>query len=305
MKHTLLYIYILTIVCAFSVAACSHDKEKAAQSKDEKQKAIEQERAALKIAVMPTMDCLPLYLLKDSVLYDTAKVDIRLKRFTAQMDCDTALVGGSVQGAVTDLVRATRLKRKGTPLWLGIRTNTYWQLISNKTARLKELSQFSDKMVAMTRFSATDMLTDMAVKKGKPKYPLYKIQINDVFVRLQMLQNNEMDAMWLTEPQATIALMGGHNQLMDTRKDSLYMGVIAFRVKDLANDRRYQQVEDFKVAYNRACDAINKNGVKYYGDIIKKYMGANDSVVKALPAMRFPRVEAPRQKDIDTAERWK
>lgn len=296
---------MLMAVCLFGMSACSDEDKKAAQSRAEKQKALEEERAALKIAVMPTMDCLPIYLLKDSVLYDTTKVDIRLKAFTAQMDCDTALVGGSVQGSVTDLVRATRLKRRGTPLWLGVATNAYWHLVTNKTARLKELSQFSDKMIAMTRYSATDLLTDLALKRGNAKYPAYKVQINDVLIRLQMLQNNEMDAMWLMEPQATVARLGGHVQLMDSRKDSLFMGVIAFRVKDLADDRRYQQVEDFKKAYNKACDYINKNGVKYYADIIKKYMHVDDSIVKALPDMKFPAVQAPRQKDIDTAERWK
>lgn len=295
----------LLTLCLMGMTACSDGRDKEARSRAEMQKAREQERAALKIAVMPTMDCLPLYLLKDSLMYDTTKVDIRLKRFTAQMDCDTALVGGSVQGAVTDLVRANRMKQKGTPLWLGIATNAYWQLIANKTARLKDLSQFSDKMIAMTRYSATDMLTDIALKRGKTKYPAYKVQINDVMIRLNMLQNNEMDAMWLTEPQATAARLGGHGQLMDSRKDSLFMGVIAFRVKDLAEDRRYQQVEDFKVAYNKACEHINKHGVKYYADIIKKYMNANDSVVKALPEMKYPLVQAPRQKDIDAAERWK
>lgn len=297
--------YILLAIGMLAMMACSDEASKKALSRAERQKAMEQERAALKIAVMPTMDCLPLYLLKDSQMYDSTKVDIRLKWYTAQMDCDTALTGGSVQGAVTDLVRATHMKRKGTPLWLGIATNTYWQLITNKTARLKELSQFGDKMIAMTRYSATDLLTDVAMKKSKAKYPAYKVQINDVFVRLQMLQNNEMDAMWLTEPQATTARLGGHGQIMDSRKDSLFLGVIAFRVKDLANDNRYQQVEDFKTAYNKACEQINRHGVKYYADIIKKYMHADDSTVKALPDMKFLTIQAPRQKDIDTAERWK
>lgn len=301
MKKTI--IYNLIAVMLLSLAGCSGD-DKADKAKEEKKAEMAKEKAALKIAVLPTMDCLPLFLLKDSALYDSTKVDIRLRQFTAQMDCDTALIGGSVQGSVSDLVRVARMKRKGTPLWAGIATNAYWQLITNKAARLKELSQFSDKMVAMTRYSVTDMLTDMAIKKGKPKYSVFKIQINDVLLRLKMLQNNEMDAMWLTEPQATAARRDGHGMLMDSKKDSLYMGVIAFRVKDLADDRRYQQVEDFKVAYNRACEQINKNGVKYYADIIKKYMHTNDSVVKDLPDMKFTTVQTPRQKDVDVAERW-
>ena len=296
------FFWIIATIVLLSGCGQSYEETKRL-SREQRLRLAREDSAALKVAVMPTLDCLPIFIAKDHQMFDTA-VDIRLKRFTAQMDCDTALVGGSIQGSVTDLVRASRIKRKGTPLWLGIATNAYWQLITNKSARLKELSQLSDKMVAMTRYSVTDMLTDMAIKKGKPKYPVYKIQINDVFIRLQMLANNEMDAMWLTEPQATAARQMGHGQLMDTQKDSLYMGVIAFRIKDLADDRRYQQVEDFKVAYNKACEAINRNGVGYYADIIKKYMHANDSTIKALPKMKFPTVQNPRQKDVDIAERF-
>ena len=59
--------------------------------------------AAFKVAVMPTLDCLPMFLLKDSLLYDSARIDVQLKLFNAQMDCDTAMIGRSVQAAVSDL----------------------------------------------------------------------------------------------------------------------------------------------------------------------------------------------------------
>ena len=42
-------------------------------------------------------------------------------------------------------------------------TNLKWQLIADKDSKLKQLSDLSDKIVAMTRFSGTDLLTDMAL----------------------------------------------------------------------------------------------------------------------------------------------
>ena len=54
-----------------------------------KQQRIQQQRedsAALKIAVMPTLDCLPLFVAKETDLFDKDVSDIRLKMFTAQMD---------------------------------------------------------------------------------------------------------------------------------------------------------------------------------------------------------------------------
>ena len=46
-------------------------------------------------------------------------------------------------------------------------TNAYWQLTSNRIARIRRLNQLSDKMVAMARFSATALLADYAVDSVK------------------------------------------------------------------------------------------------------------------------------------------
>ena len=128
-----------------------------------------EDSAALKVAVMPTLDCLPLYVAKEQRLFDTLGVDVRLKHFKAQMDCDTALVNGRVEGAVTDLVRVCRMESQGTKLRHVAATGAYWQLLTNRTARIKQLKQLDDKMLAMTRYSATDLLGDRAVDSAKLK----------------------------------------------------------------------------------------------------------------------------------------
>ena len=202
---------------------------------------------------------------------------------------------------MTDLVRVERLRRTGHPMATVTATDAHWQLLANKRARLKDLSQLSDRLVAMTRFSATDLLTDRALKRGKTKYPAYKVQINDVNVRLQMLFNNEMDALWLMEPLATMARQTGANVLMDTRKDSINLGAVAFRVEVMADDHRYSQVTELLRAYDKAVDCINKNGVAAYAPLIEKYMGVNQQTIDALPPMRYHHARDPLPKDVATA----
>ena len=69
-------------------------------------------------------------------------------------------------------------------------------------------------MIAITRYSATDYLATLAIDSVHPKYDVYRVQINDVNIRLKMLLNNEMDAVLLSEPQATRARLEGHVKLM-------------------------------------------------------------------------------------------
>lgn len=287
--------YLLILAVLTLVSCGKSDKELQAERQAQKVAERESYQKAYKIAVMPTMDCLPAYLLKDSLLYDTAKVDIRLCRFNAQMDCDTAMIGGSVQAAFSDLVRTERLKHRNKVLMHYLTdTNLNWQLIADKDSKLKQLSDLSDKIVAMTRFSGTDLLTDMAVKKAKPKYQVFRVQVNDVLVRLAMLQNHEIDAYWFAEPQITKALSADNNSLFNSEDAGVHLGVVAIMDKV----RRQDEEAAFAEAYDKAVEQINKNGVKYYSALIQKYMKVDESVVRALPDIKYTKIGPPRKANL-------
>ena len=287
--------YLLILAVLTLVSCGKSDKELQAERQAQKVAEREAYQKAYKIAVMPTMDCLPAYLLKDSLLYDTAKVDIRLCRFNAQMDCDTAMIGGSVQAAFSDLVRTERLKHRNKVLMHYLTdTNLNWQLIADKDSKLKQLSDLSDKIVAMTRFSGTDLLTDMAVKKAKPKYQVFRVQVNDVLVRLAMLQNHEIDAYWFAEPQITKALSADNNSLFNSEDAGVHLGVVAIMDKV----RRQDEEAAFAAAYDKAVEQINKNGVKYYSVLIQKYMKVDESVVRALPDIKYTKIGPPRKANL-------
>ncbi|MBF1639159.1 ABC transporter substrate-binding protein [Prevotella sp.] len=287
--------YLLILAVLTLVSCGKSDKELQAERQAQKLAEREAYQKAYKIAVMPTMDCLPAYLLKDSLLYDTAKVDIRLCRFNAQMDCDTAMIGGSVQAAFSDLVRTERLKHRNKVLMHYLTdTNLNWQLIADKDSKLKQLSDLSDKIVAMTRFSGTDLLTDMAVKKAKPKYQVFRVQVNDVLVRLAMLQNHEIDAYWFAEPQITKALPADNNSLFNSEDAGVHLGVVAIMDKV----RRQDEEAAFAAAYDKAVEQINKNGVKYYSALIQKYMKVDESVVRALPDIKYTKIGPPRKANL-------
>lgn len=129
----------------------------------------------------------------------------------------------------------------------------------------------------------------------------YRVQINDVNIRLKMLLNNEMDAVLLSEPQATRARLEGHVKLMDSRDKNVRLGVFAFRTEALKEPRRKQQLDLFIKAYNMAVDSINKNGVQHYKDLIIKNCGVDARTVDALPKLRYQHAGSPRKHDRNIA----
>lgn len=302
MKHLIIMITALLLL-----AACHQSYEETkSQKRMSRQEAQKKDSAALKVAVMPTLDCLPLYVAEHYQLYDTLRGGVRLKFYMAQMDCDTALERGRVEGMVTDLVRAKRLEMRGMKLRYPTVTNAHWQLVANRNARVRQLKQLDDKMVAMTRFSATDLLTDRVIDSVKlDKDRVYKVQINDLSVRLLMLQNNEMDALWLSEPQATAARTMKHGVVYDTQKEDVQLGVLAFNEKEMRHQERGKQLELFVEAYNQACDSINKYGVRHYRDLIVKRCKMKANLVDSLPKnIKYVRARGPREQDVALVEKW-
>ena len=287
----------------FSCGQSYREKEKI--SRAQRIEMARADSAALKIATVPTMDCLPIFLAIEDSAFIRAGIDVRVRRCNAQLDGDTLIAGGHVEGIVTDLFRAERLQRQGIPLQYVAATNAYWLLVANKKSRVNEIKQLSDKMIAMTRFSATDYLADLAIDSAKPKNDVYRIQINDVHTRLKMLLNNEMDAMLLPEPQATTATLYKNPVLMDSRLKDIRPGVIAFRVSSLKSKERRKQLNVFVRVYNQMCDSLNQRGVKAYSSVITKYTGADARTVAALPSFHYQHATSPRQRDISIARRWK
>ena len=291
---TLFHIRTLALATLTTLLFACNGKGNAPQNQSERQTTND---STLRIAVMPTLDCLPLYVADATGMFGEEHINVRLMKYTAQMDCDTAILRGRVQGVFTDLVRAQRLRQKGVNLHEVGATNLHWQLISNRNARLKDVRQLGDKMVGMTRFSATDFLTADLIDRSKPKNEVFRIQVNNVFIRLKMLVGYEIDAAFMPEPQATVARMGKNNVLADTKAKDIRLGVAVFSMAGKDQKKVCQALPAFVKAYDRACDSLNIRGIQHYADLLKAHFQLNDAAVKALPKTAFAKMSPVREKD--------
>lgn len=297
---------VLVMLSVVLLTGCGQSYEEA-KEQSARERAMHQRKdsLALKVGVLPTIDCLPMFIIKERAWIDTAKADVRFRDMESHIAADDALRRGKIEGSVTDIVRAERMKRQGLALTYVASTPLSWQFITNKKARIKELKQLTDKMIAVSRFSATAMLADMAVDSSRLKSEVvFRVQVNNPQIRLKMLLNNEMDAVLLPEPQATVARIAGNPVIMDAKNKDLRMGAIVFTDKAMNDSRRRSQIDAFVKAYNQACDSINRYGIASYAGIIKKYMDVDDRTVRSLPKVKFEHAARPREKDITRANSW-
>ena len=260
---------------------------------------------AFKVAVTPTLDCLPLFVAVHTGIFDTLQVDVSLKEKNAHIDCEEAFIAKKVECMVSDLMRTERLRHRGIPLDYVTATDAYWQMLGNQKARITAIKHLGDRMIGMTRYSATDYLATLGIDSVKPALPVFRVQLNDVSVRLMMLINNEIEAVMLPEPQATEARTKKHIVLFDSRNKDIRLGVIAAHGAWRNDPYRKEQQELFIKGYNIACDSINDRGLQHYSSIIEKCCQTDKGTVKQLPHLTFHHVSPPRQKDIDKTKNVK
>lgn len=289
----------LLLLTAFIIMGCqvSEQDDSLIEKRKNKVEEVAYQRA-FKVGVMPTMDCLPIFLLKDSALYNPDDIDIRLKEYTSQRDCDTAMINGRVQAAVTDLVQAEYLKEeKSAVLDYMTETNATWQLMATPASGIKQVEDLGDKVIGLAFNSVTQYLTIQVISSHSIKNRTYGSQINDIFIRMQMLRNKQLDAVWTSEPQTTQAKILGNKEIYNSTKQDFTPGAIVF-----VNAPKVEKRKAFEDAYNKAVDMINKHPIQYFAPLIKKYMRVDDKVISALPNMVYKRVTPPRRRDIIKAQ---
>ena len=201
----------LFLIIAILAAACSKETKKT-----EVKKAKADDSASLKVALVPISATVPFYVAQQLGIYDSLKADIKLIRYGAAIDADTAFANATVDGMSTDVVRAILLNNKRGLYFVMALENKY-TLITPHDLRLKNVKDIKERLIAMTRYSAVDYIVDksLATAKYGPE-DANKVQINNLVIRLQMLQNTQVDAAILPEPYAQLPLIAGDRAIVSS-----------------------------------------------------------------------------------------
>ncbi len=258
--------------------------------------------SALRIGLMPTLDCLPFYYARSSGIYDALGLAVEWQTFMAQMDLDTALARGHLDGIYSDLVRSALLQSRDTFPVVVMGFDGDWKVITSQTLRLRNPSQLRERMVAVARHSATDWLSDcLARAGGLPEDRIYRPQINNITLRTEMLDNAQVDAAILPEPQATQAVAAGHRYIYSSREENARMGCLTFSRTSLARSGRDGMLRKLVEGYDRAVAALNSRGKAACDSLLRAAYGLTERVVDSLRLPEYKAAHLPAASDVRAA----
>lgn len=230
----------------------------------------EKDSTAIKLGVLPTMECLPFYYADSIGLFDSLGVNVHLVTFDAAMDADTAFVNGKIDGIVTDLVKACIWQGQGDTAMVAMVGELRMWLITAPKARLLKAESLREKIIGITRHSAVDYFADKILESVKlQSIDLNKPQINNIRLRGLMVDQDQMDGAILPEPYASEAVARGAKRLNGTEEMKV-ANLMCVLFNDSIHQARKSEIENIRSVYDQAVAALNADTLSNVLEYIPK-----------------------------------
>ncbi len=298
MKRILSFILIIIML-----ASCT--KQEVSVSSEQLQ---QYDSLALRVAVMPTLSCLPLYYAEHTGMLANTEHGIKLLRYQAQMDIDTAIIGRHADVAFTDLVRAIRLTEKCTEdsIYPLMATEEPISMVCVKGKRISKIHQMKEKMIAIARLSITDYWCEWLLDSASLNEGItYKPQINDVKLRADMLRTGLIDAAMMGEPYTSWMLKTGHIRLFQTKPTDARLSVCLTTDSCLTDSQTQVSLGQLRDIYNKALKEINENtntdAIKH---ILTKDYGIPAEYTDSIDIPQICQPDSVRVSDVEAAHKW-
>ncbi len=238
----------------------------------------ESDSTSLKLAVLPTVECLPFYVAKECGISDSLGLKIKLLEYTSSMDADTAFINKRADGIVSDMIKASIYQSEGDSVSVIMGGNIDLSLITSRQSRITDIKGLKDKIISITRHSILDIFCDKIIVMGsKDSLELNTPQINSILVRQNMILQNQIDGGILPEPYASICLSKGCNLISKMSDIKEYKGMLAIIFNDSIISSKPNELTKLIEAYNLSVDYINANKTKYKHKLLS-LLSISDSI---------------------------
>jgi len=263
---------LMTTVLALVLVACA-PKESAVKSSSSTKTAT----THLTLGTMPAPDSLPLYVAKQEGLFKTQKLDVDLQNFKSPKDRDTAIAGGQLDGAVSDIIAFTTYVNGKLGWKIGSGLTGYFGIVTND-ATVKSVADLKGKSVALLpRQTPQFYLNQELAKADLPATSVIVKEVPQIPVRLQLVEQKQVTATVLPDPFLSMAKAAGLHVLAQSNPKTYQTTIMAFNKKISADASVRAR---FYKAYNQAVALINRHSAKDYASILKQLGYPENAIAK-------------------------
>lgn len=288
-------VVLLVVLTALALSACAP--------------AAAPEDPTLKMAVLPILDALPMYVAEAQGYFKDAGINVEFVPVASAAERDQLIQAGQADGMINDLI-STVLYNKDTPKIAIVRfartassEQAQYSIVASKASGITAPDQLKGVEIGISEGTVIAYTTDRLLQHaGLTNDQIKTTNVPRIPDRLQLLSEGKMMAANLPEPFATLAEQSGAVLVIDDRSlPDIGTSEISFSVATLK--AKPETVRKFLAAIDKATADVNSNPDKWNTLLTDKKLIAAPLIGKyQLP--KFPPAAVPSEAQLADVQAW-
>jgi len=278
-----------------------------AQKGQEKEQA--NEPAKLKIGALITEENLPILVAEKNGYFKTENLQVEFVPLQSPVELMNTFQSGALDGMMTDMMIALMLKGSGeelriTSIALGSTPQEgRFAIVAAPNSAIKTVQDLKGKSIGISNNSIIEYVTDGILEQaGMGPSDVQKTTVAKIPVRIEMLLNNQIDAITVPDPHISYAVARGAKVVADdTTGENLSLSVYIMTQEALAN--KTEAISRFYKAYAKAVDDINNDPDKYKSLLVEN-INIPEQIAQNYQVQHYPEPQLPVEKDVNNVLSW-
>jgi len=301
MRFKALLVTLLSMILLLAVATGC------AQKGQEKEQA--NEPATLKIGALITEENLPILVAEKNGYFKAENLQVEFVPMQSPVELMNTFQSGALDGMMTDMMIALMLKGSGeelriTSIALGSTPQEgRFAIVAAPNSAIQTVQDLKGKSIGISNNSIIEYVTDGILEQaGMSPSDVQKTTVAKIPVRIEMLLNNQIDAITVPDPHISYAVARGAKVVADdTTGENLSLSVYIMTQEALAN--KTEAISRFYKAYAKAVDDINNDPDKYKGLLVEN-INIPEQIAQNYQVQHYPEHQLPVEKDVNNVLSW-
>jgi NitT/TauT family transport system substrate-binding protein len=256
----------------------------------------------LRVGIMPDADSLPFMVARDEGLFAAEGLKVELINFQNPQERDAAIQAGRLDGSISDLLAAAFFAAGGYDFKVTSFTDGRYGIAGSAALGIGKLEDLRGKRIGLSTNTIIQYTVDAQLEAAGLSPEVYQaVSVPRMPLRLELIQNGQIEAVSLPEPLLSTAAGQGGVILSTTEDTGIDAGVMLFSRKIL--DTRFEELRGFYRAYYRAAEKINADSEAYRAYLVEKG-GFPAEAGKSYRFVTYRRPALPGGEQIDRALDW-
>jgi NitT/TauT family transport system substrate-binding protein len=267
------------------------------------------EVVALKIAVMPIIDTLPLYVAQQQGFFVEHGVEVELVPVASAPERVQLVASGQVDGSINETLTVMLFNQETTQMQAvryALRPTEgygHFFILASGASSITSPDGFKGIEIGVSQGTIIEYVTErLLTTEGLNADEIVTIPVPKIPDRMALLASGELSAATLPDPLGALAVQSGAAIVLDDSNHPEYgFSIYSFRAEII--DAHPEAIKGFLVAVDEAIALINADPTQYT-DILSEANIVPPPLLEAYKVPPFPEAGVPTEAEWDDALSW-